>query len=367
MRSPFVFGVVAVSLLGSLLGAEELLISPEVHADRRVTFRVQAPKADELTFVADWNVREPMQKGDDGTWSLTVGPLEPATYIYGFEMDGVPIVDPVNPIVKLRARGAGSLVTVPGSPPTLWDQRDVPHGSVNAEWQNTKLLEHEPLVTVYTPPGYDENPEKRYPVLYLLHGNNDTPVGWTMVGKANFIADSLIAEGKLEPLIIVMPFGHAVPYSSPPEKRAGNTALFERYLLEEVIPMVESRYRVLADRDHRALAGLSMGGMQSTEIGLRNLDQFSAIGAFSGVARAELAEEVPEPFEKAERTNEMLDLLWIACGRQDPRAMERSRRFVAVLDQHGIDHEFVVTEGFHNYAAWQRYLARLLPLLFAQD
>lgn len=363
MRSLCLLGLVAASVLS----AQDLLVSPEIHADGRVTFRVDAPKASEVIFVADWNAREPMKKGDDGVWTHTAGPLDPATYIYGFELDGVPIVDPVNPIVKLRARGSGSLVTVPGSPPALWDQRDVPHGSVNAEWRNTKLLEHEPLVTVYTPPDYDENPEKRYPVLYLLHGNNDTPVGWTMVGKANFIADNLIAEGKIEPMIIVMPFGHAVPYSSSSEQRAGNTALFEKYLLSEVIPMVEERYRVRTERKSRAIAGLSMGGMQSTTIGLGNLDLFSAIGAFSGVAREEIAAQIPEVFSDADKTNRELDILWIACGRQDTNALQRSHAFVDLLKKHGVDYEFVVTEGFHNYAAWQRYLATLLPLLFQQS
>jgi len=363
MRSLAWLGLVAVSILP----AQDLLVSPEVHADRRVTFRVGAPEASEVVFIADWNAREPMKKGKNGIWTLTAGPLDPATYIYGFEMDGVPIVDPVNPIVKLRARGSGSLVTVRGSPPALWDQRDVPHGSISAEWQNTKLLVHEPLVTVYTPPDYDENPEQSYPVLYLLHGNNDTPVGWTMVGKANFIADNLIAEGKIEPMIIVMPFGHAVPYSSSPEERAGNTALFEKYLLGEVIPMVESRYRVESGRKHRAIAGLSMGGAQSTTIGLGNLDRFSAIGAFSGVAETEIETQMPTVFRDAQRTNQQLELLWIACGRQDVRALKRSKTFVELLKRRGIDHEFVVTEGFHNYAAWQRYLALLLPLLFQRS
>ena len=219
---------------------------------------------------------------------------------------------------------------------------------------------------VLLPRDYEASTD-RYPVLYLLHGNNDTPVGWTMVGKANFIADNLIAEGKMEPMIIVMPFGHAVPYSSSSEKRAGNTALFEKYLRSEVIPMVEERYRVRTDRKSRAIAGLSMGGMQSTTIGLGNLDLFSAIGAFSGVAREELAAQIPEVFSDADKTNRELDLLWIACGRQDTNALQRSHAFVDLLKKHGVDYEFVVTEGFHNYAAWQRYLATLLPLLFQQS
>lgn len=352
-------------LAGALASAQSLLVSPEVHRDRRVTFRVEAPEAEKVVFVSDWGARDTMQKGADGVWTLTAGPLSPSTYIYSFEVDGVPTVDPVNPIVKLRARGSASLVTVPGDPPALWDLRDVPHGSVTAEWRNSKTLSHHPIVTVYTPPGYRENPKNSYPVLYLLHGNNDTPVGWTMVGKANLIADNLLAEGKIEPTIIVMPFGHAVPYSSTREERAGNTALFEKYLLGEVIPMIEARYRVKKDRKSRALAGLSMGGSQSTMIGLAHLDLFSAVGAFSGVTPADtLAEAIPAVFDNPKRTNELLDTLWIACGLQDEGALRRSRQPAELLTEKGIKHEVLFEDGVHNYQQWQCNLAALLPKLF---
>lgn len=354
----------AVFLLPGFTFGQSLPTSPEVHADRRVTFRLEAPKAAEAVLVPDWGPRQPLRKGSDGVWTLTVGPLEPATYIYAFEVDGVPTVDPINPIVKLRARGSASLVTVPGDPPALWDLRDVPHGGVTAEWRNSELLSHDPIVTVYTPPGYRDDPERRYPVLYLLHGNNDTPVGWTMVGKANWIADNLLAEGEMEPMLIVMPFGHAVPYSSSREARAGNTDLFEKYLLEEVIPMIEERYRVKAGREHRAIAGLSMGGGHSTTIGLKNLDKFSAIAAFSGTAGPDLADNAPAAFADPDGANALLDFLWIGVGRQDEGALARSRAFAEMLAARGVDHELVVTEGVHNYAVWSRYLARVLPMLF---
>jgi len=348
----------------ALAPAQDLLVSPEVHPDRSVTLRVEAPHAKEVRFVSDWGAKDLMQKGDDGVWTLTTKPLAPSTYIYSFELDGVPIVDPVNPIVKLRARGSASLLTVPGDPPELWDLRDVPHGQVTAEWRSSKILSHNPIVTVYTPPSYRNSPRKTYPVLYLLHGNNDTPVGWTMVGKANLIADNLIAEGKAEDMIIVMPFGHSVPYSSSREARRGNTALFERYLLGEVIPMIEDRYRVAAGRENRALAGLSMGGMQSTAIGFSNLDLFSSIAAFSGVAATELADQLPKVFGDAQKTNGLLDNVFIACGLQDEGALARTRAFAAMLEEKGIEHELELEDGVHNYAQWQRNLADLLPKLF---
>lgn len=352
-------------LLGAALTpAQDLLVSPEIHPDRRVTFRVEAPEAKEVIFVADWGAKEPMKKGADGVWTFTTDPVPPSTYIYSFELDGVPIVDPVNPIVKLRARGSASLLTVPGDPLELWDLREVPHGSVTAEWQPSAVLSHNPIVTVYTPPSYRNSPKMSYPVLYLLHGNNDTPVGWTMVGKANHIADALIAEGKADEMIIVMPFGHAVPYSSTREQRRGNTKLFETYLFSEVIPMIEDRYRVKDGREHRALAGLSMGGSQSTEIGFANLDAFSAIAAFSGVTTPELADRLPAVFNDAEATNELLSTVWIGCGLQDKGALERTRKFAAMLEERGIEHELILEDGVHNYAQWQRNLSALLPLLF---
>jgi enterochelin esterase-like enzyme len=352
-------------LLGvSLTFAQDLLVSPEIHPDRTVTFRVEAPNAKEVVFVADWGAREAMKKGADGVWTFTTDPIPPSTYIYSFELDGVPIVDPVNPIVKLRARGSASLLTVPGSPPALWDLRDVPHGAVTAEWQPSQVLSHNPIVTVYTPPSYRSGPKKRYPVLYLLHGNNDTPVGWTMVGKANLIADNLIAEGKASEMIIVMPFGHAVPYSSSDKEREKNTELFEKYLFGEVIPMIEDRYRVKADRKHRALAGLSMGGSQSTEIGFSHLDSFSTIAAFSGVTSADMAKRLPAVFGAADKANELLQNVFLACGLQDEGALERTRSFAAMLKEKGIEHQLVLEDGVHNYAQWQRNLAQLLPMLF---
>ncbi len=351
-------------LCAALSQAQQLVVSPEVHADRRVTFRVEAPDAREVVLIPDWGDKQALTKGDGGVWTLTAGPLAPSTYIYGFDIDGVAVPDPINPLVKLRARGSGSLVTVPGDPPPLWDQRAVPHGAVTAEWAESRVLSHHPIVTVYTPPGYGNNPRKRYPVLYLLHGNNDTPVGWTMVGKANLIADNLIAEGKAEEMIIVMPFGHAVPYSSSREERAGNTALFKKYLLGEVIPMIEKRYRVKTDRGSRYLAGLSMGGMQATAIGFAHLDKFSAIAAFSGVMSTDVAEKLPQVFGDAKRTNGLLKKVWIACGLQDEIAAARTRDFAAMLTEKGIEHDLVLADGVHNYAQWQRNLADLLPLLF---
>ena len=352
-------------LLGvAAAAAQPLLVSPEVHGDRRVTFRLEAPKATEAVVVGDWGLREAMTKGSDGVWTLTAGPLAPSPHIYSFELAGVPVPDPVNPIVKLRARGSASLVTVPGSPPALWDLRDVPHGAVTAEWSRSKVLSHQPIVTVYTPPDYRDNPKKTYPVLYLLHGNNDTPVGWTMVGKANWIADNLIAERKMTPMIVVMPFGHAVPFSATREERAGNTALFEKYLLGEVIPMIESRYRVKKDRGSRALAGLSMGGAQSTAIGLAHLDRFSSVAAFSGVARREVRREAAGRLRRRQEGQLVAEEPVARLRTAGRRRVGPNQGAGGAAGGEGHRARAATAGRVHNYQQWQRNLADLLPLLF---
>jgi enterochelin esterase-like enzyme len=243
------------------------LLSPEVHPDRRVTFRIRAPKASEAAFTGDWmkpNTSEKMTRDAEGVWSVTVGPLAPSIYIYTFSVDGVTMADPVNPRIKLRARTSASLVEVPGENLQIWDARDVPHGSVDVNWQKSKVLNGETRwIWVYTPPGYEKERSRRYPVLYLFHGSNDIAGGWVLAGQANFILDNLIAEKKAEPMIVVMPFGHAVPFGA----RGDNNKLYEEYVLQDVMPLVEGKYRTDAKRERRAIAGLSMGGGQALYMG----------------------------------------------------------------------------------------------------
>jgi len=217
------------------------IVSPEVLPDDRATFRVLAPKAAGASVFGEWmapNTPVLMARDDKGVWSVTLGPLEPGLHIYSFTVDGVTTPDPVNPRIKLRARTSASLVDVPGHPPELWQARDVPHGTVEINWRKSQIIGDTRAFDVYIPPDYTAQVGARYPVLYLLHGNNDTAAGWTDVGKANFILDNLLAEKKAAPMIIVMPWGHAVPYDGP---QASNTAVFERYLIEEIIPAIEAK------------------------------------------------------------------------------------------------------------------------------
>lgn len=338
------------------------VISPEILPDRRVTFRVNAPKANEVSVWGDWmapNTPVPMVQ-DHGLWSLTVGPLDPGLAIYTVTTDGVTTPDPVNPRIKLRARTAASLVDVPGTPPELWQARDVPHGAIAIHWAASQVTGDTRSFQVYTPPGYDSRRSRRYPVLYLLHGSNDTAAGWTDVGKANFILDNLIAEKRATPMIVVMPWGHAVPFDGP---QARNNTTYERYLLTEVAPFVERNYRVASGRANRAIVGLSMGGGQALEIGVGHLDRFSAVGAFSSAIPGDFATRFLPELERPNAAGRRLELLWIGCGRQDG-AFERNQELAELLARHQVPHTFQATDGRHNFALWRRYLTEVVPLLF---
>lgn len=342
------------------------LISPEILPEHRVTVRVRAPKATEVGVWGDWmppNTLQAMTRDAEGVWSVTVGPLNPGPAIYTVTVDGVTTPDPVNPRVKLRARTSASLVDVPGDPPEWWQARDVPHGTVTLNWARSAVLGDTREYRVYTPPGYDPARSKRYPVLYLLHGSNDTAAGWTDVGRAHFILDNLIAERRAVPMIVVMPWGHAVHFDGP---QTNNTALFEQYFLGEIIPQVEHQYRAASGRENRALVGLSMGGGQALQIGLGHLDRFSAVAAFSTAVPSEFEQRFQSVLRNPARTNAKLKLLWIGCGRQDA-AFDRNLQLSELLTRHEIRHTFFPTDGLHNFALWRRHLLEVAPLLFQKS
>jgi enterochelin esterase family protein len=343
------------------------LKSPEVAADHHVTFRVFAPKASEVTLTGDWLGSAPapkLTKDEQGVWSVTLGPFEPSIYIYSFTVDGVAIPDPVNPRIKLRARTSASMVEVPEDSPAFWQAHDVPHGTVEINWEKSTAINGETRqIWIYTPPGYAQS-TRRYPVLYLLHGSNDTAAGWTMAGNANFILDNLLAQKKAAPMIVVMPFGHATPFGAPtPAGGMSNDALFEEYMLKDVIPTVEARYRVSPGRQNRAIAGLSMGGGQSLRIGLGHLDLFSAVASFSGAIPGDFETRFAALLKDPTSSNEKLKTLWIGCGRQDS-LFPRSKNLSDLLTKNQIKHVFYPIEGVHNYTAWKKFLAEYAPLLF---
>jgi enterochelin esterase family protein len=287
--------------------------------------------------------------------------MEPSIYIYGFNVDGNPIADPVNPKIKLRARTSGSLLEVKDEKGAVWEARDVPHGAVEINWEKSKAINGETRqIWIYTPPGYAQA-TRRYPVLYLLHGSNDTAAGWATAGNANFVLDNLLAAGRMTPMIVVMPFGHAAPFGV--QGGVPNDVLFEEYLLKDVIPTVEGRYRVAPGRENRAIAGLSMGGGQSLKIGLGHLDLFSSVASFSGAVPGDFETRFGDLLKDAKGTNAKIRTLWIGCGRQDS-LFGRSQGLSDLLAKNQVKHVFYPTDGVHNYTVWRKYLAEFAPMLF---
>lgn len=327
--------------------------SPEVASDRHVTFRLRAPKASTVAVNGQWpNGNATMTKGSNDVWSVTVGPVEPGVWEYSFRVDDLSMIDPGNPAIKPMREPRTSILHVPGDPPLVFDFQDVPHGVVHSHTYRSKSLGRLRGLSVYTPPGYEES-RTRYPTLYLQHGSGDNQDTWTVHGKAHWILDNLIAQGRAKPMIIVMMDGHAAPEN--------NTGLFERDLLEDVLPFIEANYRVKTEAASRGIVGLSMGGGQSLTIGLNHADRFGYVGGFSASVPA--SEAVAAALNNAQATNKKLKLLWIACGKDD-FLLQRNDVFIATLKEKGIRHEWYLTAGNHSWPIWRGYLADFVPRLF---
>jgi enterochelin esterase family protein len=371
------FFVLAILFLASMAAtapaqtpAPPPLISPEVHADKSVTFRFRAPNDKEVAVSLE-GVPKPfsMQKDDQGVWSVTTEPLAPDYYGYTIIADGVGMFDPSNHALKPNFLGRSSVVHVPGPPSLSWETGAVPHGEIHHHFYKSGVVGDDRDFYVYTPPGYDQRAKQTYPVLYLLHGFSDDASAWTAVGRANVILDNLIAQGKAKPMLVVMPLG----YGAPEVLAAGFAAFrdraltdrnfdkFREALLTEVIPRVEAEYPAIKDRNSRAIAGLSMGGSESLLTGLNTLDKFAWIGAFSsGGLSDDFDKDFPALNSKA---TENLRLLWIACGTDD-RLIDVNRRIHAWLASKNIKHVDIETPGAHTWMVWRRNLTEFSSLLF---
>jgi enterochelin esterase family protein len=337
------------------------ILSPDIQTDRHVTFRLQAPKAAEVVVAGQWaEGRAPMVKGSNGLWSVTVGPIEPGVWEYSFQVDGLAMIDPSNPAIKPMRAPRTSILHLPGQPPLIHDFQDVPHGVVHQHAYRSPALGRLRELVVYTPPGYDRQPVTRFPTLYLQHGSGDNQATWIAHGKAHWILDNLIAQGRAKAMVVVMMDGHAATGGGAGGPQS-NTALFERDLMENVLPFVEANYRVQADAASRAIAGLSMGGGQALAIGLQHPDRFAWVGGFSsGIPDQEaLTALLTQP----EAANQQLKLLWIACGKDD-FLLKRNVEFVALLKEKNIRHTWRLSEGAHSWPVWRGYLAEFAPLLF---
>jgi enterochelin esterase family protein len=334
-----------------------------------VTFRLLVPNAKVVKLLLEGAEPEDMQKYDPGVWSITTSPLSPDYYGYSFLVDGVPLIDPSNPMLKPNLLEIENEVHVPGPPSLPWELNDVPHGEVHHHFYASIIGGDTRDYYVYTPPGYAASGKAKYPILYLLHGFSDDASGWTAVGRANVILDNLIAQGRAKPMIVVMPLGYgtmnfvhlAWDAWSNAELRDENFRKFSAALLSEVMPQVESEYRVDRNRDARAIAGLSMGGSESLLTGLNHLDKFSWVGAFSSGGLPEsFAQDFPALDAKA---NQQVHLLWIACGTYD-QLITLNRNFRRWLNTRGVRAKEIETPGSHTWMVWRRNLAEFAAMLF---
>ncbi len=342
--------------------------SPEVNEDGSVTFRFLAPQAKEVRVsgsVSPESLR--LEKTATGLWQGTTGPLDPGIYDYRFEVDGTYALDPHNRWLKPWRRSSNQ-VLVPGDPPKLWERQEVPQGTVHQHtYFSEKLAVHREFF-VYTPAAYREGDEP-LPVLYLLHGSGDDASGWITVGRAPLIADNLIAQGKAKPMLIVMPLGHGnlpgIDMDAIDDGdrwfRENDKAVRESFF-GEVIPMVESRYRVETKPGGRAIAGLSMGGGQALEFGLSRPDVFDWVAGFSSAAPKDEAEAAREIGDLADASFRMI---WLGCGEKD-FLLDRNKFFHGWLEERGIEHTWRLTKGGHTWDVWRDYLIEVLPLLFEE-
>ena len=342
------------------------VVSPEINADRSVTFRLRAPNAKQVTVRGQW-AKDPLVlvRDEAGLWSATASADSIAAGVWedSFNVDGVAMIDPGNTAIKPMREPRTSILHLPAATPAPWDFQNVPHGTVHQHSYLSKSLGRAREVWVYTPPGYEAGDTAKFPLLVLQHGSGDNQQTWVAHGKAHWILDNLIAAGRARPMVVMMIDGHPFTPAATRDaaNRTGAMAAFRRELFEEALPLVEASYRVERDASQRGIVGLSMGGGQSLTVGLGNLDRFAWVGSFSGSAPDET---VSTAFLAAPAVaNQKLRLLWLACGREDS-LVTRNEDFVAKLKAAGVNHEWHATAGNHSWPVWRGYLADFLPLLF---
>ena len=349
--------------------------APDVQPDGRVTFHLLAPNAENVILVREGAQPTPMQRTDEGVWAFTTEPLPPDIYAYSFVVDGNILGDPVNPMTKpFVMSSAQSLVHVPGPDTLSWEINDVPRGVLHRHFYRSDAVAEERSFQVYTPPGYDPAADRKYPVLYLLHGVMSDENAWTTAGRAHIILDNLIARGQATPMLLVIPQGYG--FSDVPSRigalfQPGTNQqqlmdVFAGILLDEIIPQVEAAYAVETDRTARALAGLSMGGSQALYIGLNHLDRFAWIGSFSGafvMYGGRFDTFFPHLSEEA---NTQMRLLWTACGTED-FLIGINRMYNEWLASKNMAFTYHESTDGHTWLAWRRYLTLFAPLLFKPE
>jgi enterochelin esterase family protein len=360
---------------------------PSVSADRRVTFEVRVPDARKVEIVPLAKYPEnngfnglgkgpfEMTKGADGEWTVTTPPAAPGLHYYYVQVEGATFADPSSRTYFAALR-ATSAVEVPDPEADSYLPKDVPHGEVRLFWHYSKLTETWRKVYIYLPPGYDSHPQERYPVLYLRHGGSEDESGWIEQGHANFILDNLIAAGKARPMIIVMEHGYAVfpgkapvvdPKATPTRPSPEMNPEVAKVTIEETIPAIDANFRTIPDRDHRAMAGLSMGSLQTLSTTMHHLDAISAMGMFS---RPPIDDFDPKTIyggimADAAGFNKKVHLFWFGAGTAEPGIHASVLATCANLNRAGIKYQFAEYPGLsHEWQVWRKQLNDFAPLLF---
>lgn len=367
------FLLLAVALF-SLPALAQQVQDPQINSDRTATFHFTDPGAKTVALALEGTKASlPMQKGPAGVWTLTTPVLAPEYYGYHFEVDGREELDPHNTVVKPSVTSVSDTFLIPGETPRPWEVTAIPHGTLHHHVYTTHLVtgldRNQSDYFVYTPPGYDPRGKTRYPVLYLLHGWSDGAAGWSAGGHANDILDTLIAQGKAKPMVVVMPLGYGemsfvrqgfgIWHNTPAIE--ANVNKFSKVLLSEVIPAVEQEYAVSTRREDRALAGLSMGGREALTVGVTHPEVFAYVGGFSA---AVFADEDSKALSMAEKKAN-LKLLWIACGTED-NLIKGNRFLASELKTNGFPVTAVETPGMHTWLVWRDNLVHFAPLLFGE-
>ena len=352
--------------------------SPQVNPDKTVSFRFNAHNAQDVK-VSVQSEKAPVQMTKDarGSWTATVGPVKPDIYAYNFVVDGVQVMDAGNMYYFPNERFKGSLLDVPGETPLIHSMQDVPHGTVTYEYYPSAEGTTGSVV-VYTPPGYEKNPTKKYPVFYLISGTTDTEETFFKVGRANLILDNLIAQGKATPMIIVMPNGNVAatiaeqkgqPKPADPQGRESADAVarskqFEDDLIKNIIPYVEKNYRVVANGENRAIGGFSRGGGQTLRTAFGNMDKFAWVCCYSAyLTPQEIESSYKYVVDKPEKTNKNYKLLWVSVGNED-FLYKQTVEYMDYLKAKNVNFKSMVTTGGHTWMNVKTFLAETAPLLF---
>ena len=350
---------------------------PQVNSEGRVRASIPAPQA--LKVQIDIGAKKyDLRKDEKGVWTGESAPQDEGFHYYQLNIDGASVPDPGS-LYFYGASRWGSGIEIPAKDQDFYALKEVPHGKVCENLYFSKITDSWRRCFVYTPPDYDKNPSSRYPVLYLQHGMGEDETCWSVQGKANLILDNLIAEKKAAPMIIVMDKGYATkPNQTPPQsggapaRGAGGMSAFEEVMINEIIPMIDANYRTKADREHRAMAGLSMGANQTIQITMNNLDKFSYIGGFSGTSNYPSTAAIDPAtfsngkFKDGEALNKQIKLFWLGLGTKEPSPFPGSvGAFRTMLEKAGIKYVFYQSQGTaHEWLTWRRDLYQFTPLLF---